>query len=76
MLFPTAYNFTKFGHIDRVGRRWTFLESYQQIQDVVFFYEKLTYSKTFRSTFMKHFQKLGIPQGVVMGTICKNGQKL
>ena len=42
----------------RVGHKnvWT-------IQDVVIFYEKLTYSKTFRSTFMKIFQKLGIPQG-------------
>jgi len=34
-----------------------------KIQDVVFFYEKLTYSNTFRTTFTKKNQKLGIPLG-------------
>ena len=47
-----------------------------QNQDVVFFYAKLTYSKTFRAVFSKKGQKLGIPQGgVLTSTIHKNRQK-
>ena len=59
----------------RVGHRWTFLGSCQQIQDVVIFYEKLTYSKTFRPTLTK--KNWAFPRGgVVMGTICENGKKI
>ena len=35
----------------------------QQIQDVVFFYENLIYSKVYRTIFRQISQKLGIPQG-------------
>ena len=48
-----------------------------QNQDVVFFYAKLTYSKTFRAVFSKKGQKLGIPQGgywqALYTKIAKNG---
>jgi len=63
-------------HPTRVGHRWTFFGSCQQIQDVVFFYEKLTYSKTFGSTFTKKNQKLGIPQGVSDGHYMQKWPKM